>query len=393
MTDRYAAIVADLLAHADIRIDGSRPWDITVRDPRFYKRALAGGAIGLGESFMDGWWDCAALDQAIARMLGADLRGKIKLSPSMLADALAEHLPNLPYVVPGLRPFLSRFRSYMAVAETHYEVGNDLYRAMLGKHMVYSCAYWENAKTLDEAEEAKLAMSCRKLGLRPGQRVLDIGCGWGSFAKYAAENHGVSVVGYTISEQQRALGQERCRGLPIEFRLDDYRNIAGTFDRAVSFGMFEHVGRQNFDAYMRVAHQSLSDDGLFLLETIGDNVSNSECNPWFQKYIFSAPTSMFPSIKEIAEAVEGRFVVEDWHNFGADYAPTLRAWHDNLAAHREEVVAKYGERFYRMFVFYLLSCAGAFAARTYQMWQILLAKRGIPGGFRQVGVATVPPSS
>jgi cyclopropane-fatty-acyl-phospholipid synthase len=382
VSDRYAALFADLVAHADIRIGGSRPWDITVRDPRFYKRALAGGAIGLGESFMDGWWDTPALDQTIARMLGADLRAKLKVSPFMLADAIAEHLPNLPYVWPGLRPFLSRFRPYMAVAESHYEVGNDLYAAMLGKHMVYSCCYWENARTLEEAQEAKLEMSCRKLGLKPGQRVLDIGCGWGSFAKFAAERYGVSVVGYTISKQQSVLATERCRGLPIEIRLDDYRNIKGRFDRAASFGMFEHVGRQNFDAYMRVVHDCLTEDGIFLLETIGDNVSRSECNPWFQKYIFQAPTSMFPSIQEIAAAVENRFVVEDWHNFGADYAPTLRAWHDNVAARKDWVVAQYGERFYRMWEFYLLSCAGAFAARTYQMWQIVLAKRGIPEGFR-----------
>jgi len=384
VADRYAALAADLLAAADVRIDGARPWDIRVRDPRFYRRALAGGAIGLGESFMDGWWDCAALDQAIARMLNADLRGRLRLSPAMILDAAREHLPNLPYVLPGLRPFLSRFRAYMAVAETHYEAGNDLYAAMLDKRMVYSCAYWEHASTLDEAQEAKLDMSCRKLGLKPGQRVLDIGCGWGAFAKYAAETYGVSVTGITISEQQRALGLERCRGLPVEIRLHDYREITGTFDRAVSFGMFEHVGRGNFDAYMRVVHDCLAGDGVFLLETIGDNISRSECNPWFQKYIFSAPTSMFPSIAEIARATESRFVMEDWHNFGADYAPTLRAWHDNLAANQEWIIEKYGERFYRMFVFYLLSCAGAFASRTYQMWQIVLAKRGIPGGFRQV---------
>jgi cyclopropane-fatty-acyl-phospholipid synthase len=384
VSDRYAALAADLLSHADIRIGGPRPWDITVRDPRFYKRALAGGAIGLGESFMDGWWDVPALDQAIARMLGADLRAKLKFSPFMLTDAVAEHLPNLPYVWPGLRPFLSRFRPYMAVAETHYEEGNDLYAAMLGKQMVYSCLYWENATTLEEAEEAKLDMSCRKLGLKPGQRVLDIGCGWGSFAKFAAERYGVSVVGYTISKEQSVLARERCRGLPVEIRLDDYRNIKGRFDRAASLGMFEHVGRDNFGAFMRVAHDSLTEDGIFLLETIGDNVSRSECNPWFQKYIYQAPTSMFPSIKEIAAAIENRFVVEDWHNFGADYAPTLRAWHENVAARKDWVVAKYGERFYRMWVFYLLSCAGAFAARAYQNWQIVLAKRGIPEGFRQV---------
>jgi cyclopropane-fatty-acyl-phospholipid synthase len=383
VSDRYAALAADLLAHADIRIGGPRPWDIAVRDPRFYRRALAGGAIGLGESFMDGWWDVPALDQAIARMLRADLRGKLKVSPFMLADAIGEHLPNLAYVWPGLRPFLSRFRSLNAVAETHYEAGNELYQAMLGKHMVYSCLYWENASTLDEAEEAKLDMSCRKLGLKPGQRVLDIGCGWGSFARFAAERYGVSVVGYTISKEQSVLTAERCRGLPVEIRLDDYRNVKGRFDRVASLGMFEHVGRQNYDAFMRVAHDSLTEDGIFLLETIGDNVSRSECNPWFQKYIYQAPTSMFPSIREIAAAAERRFVVEDWHNFGADYGPTLRAWYDRLAARKDEVVARHGERFWRMWEFYLLSCAGAFAARAYQNWQILLAKRALPQGFRQ----------
>jgi len=225
-------------------------------------------------------------------------------------------------------------------------------------------------------------MSCRKLDLKPGQRLLDIGCGWGGFAKYAAENFGVSVVGYTISAEQRARAVEVCRGLPVEIRLDDYRNITGRYDRCASFGMFEHVGRDNYPTYMRVVHNSLADDGIFLLETIGDNLSKSRCNPWFQKYIFSAPTSMFPSIKEISAAAEGLFTVEDWHNFGADYAPTLRAWTDNLAANRDWIVGRYGERFYRMYIFYLLGCAGAFAARIYQMWQIVFTKHGLAEGFR-----------
>jgi cyclopropane-fatty-acyl-phospholipid synthase len=382
VSDRYASLVAALLAEADIKIGGTRPWDIAVRDERFYKRAIAGGAIGLGESFMDGWWDCPALDQAIARMMAANLQSAVKIQPWMAADIVRENLPNLPYVWPGLRPFLSRFRSYRAVAETHYEAGNDFYAAVLDKHMIYSCAYWADAKTLDEAQDAKLAMSCRKLDLKPGQRLLDIGCGWGGFAKYAAENFGVSVVGYTISREQRDRAVEVCRGLPVEIRLDDYRNITGRYERCSSFGMFEHVGRDNYPTYMRIVHNSLSDDGIFLLETIGDNLSGSRCNAWFQKYIFTAPTSMFPSIKEISVAAEGLFTVEDWHNFGADYAPTLRAWTDNLVDHRDWIVGRYGERFYRTFIFYLLGCAGAFAARIYQMWQIVFTKRGIPEGFR-----------
>ena len=381
MTDRYRALAAQLLERADIRLDGSRPWDIQVRDPRFFRRAIAGGAIGLGESYMDGWWDCAALDEAFARILKADLRKNVRLDARMIVDGLRQRLPDLAYVLPGWRPFLARFRAPMATAESHYDVGNDFYRAVLGERMVYSCCYWKDAHTLEEAQVAKLDLSCRKLGLKPGMTVLDIGCGWGAFARHAAETCGVTVTGVTISEEQRRFALENCAGLPVDIRLMDYRSVTGQFDRVASFGMFEHVGRHNFGAFLKVAHDALTPDGLLLLETIGDDVSGGQCNPWFQKYVFTAPTSMFPSIKELAAAAEGLFTMEDWQNIGADYAPTLRAWHANLAAHRDAVVAEHGERIYRMWVFYLMSCAGAFAARTYQMWQIVFARRGIPGGF------------
>lgn len=379
----YRALAAQVLAQTDIHINGDRPWDIQVRDPRFYRRAIAGGVIGLGESYMDGWWDCEALDDAFAKILLADVRGLVRVTPAMLADVLVERLPDLSYFVPGLRPFVSRFRAPMSAAETHYDVGNDFYERLLDSRMIYSCGYWAEADQLETAQVAKLELACRKLALQPGQRVLDIGCGWGSFAKYAAETRGVSVVGVTISAEQQRLAAARCAGLPVEIVVRDYREIQGVYDRIVSFGMFEHVGRKNYAAYMAVAERSLAPDGLFLLETIGDDVSGRPCNPWFQKHVFQSPTSMFPSIQEIASAVEGRFVVEDWHNFGADYAPTLRGWHANLAQHQAWVVARYGERFYRLWEFYLLTCAGAFASRSYQMWQIVFARHGVPGGHRR----------
>jgi cyclopropane-fatty-acyl-phospholipid synthase len=381
MTDRYRALAVQLLDRADIRLDGARPWDIRVNDPRFFRRAMVGGAIGLGESYMDGWWDCAALDEAFVRILQADLRAHVRLDAAMIADALVARAPDIAYFAPGWRPFLARFRASMATAETHYDVGNDFYRAVLDERMVYSCGYWRTARTLAEAQLAKLELSCRKLDLKPGMKVLDIGCGWGAFARYAAETHGVEVTGVTISEEQRRYAQDNCAGLPVDIRLMDYRSVTGRFDRVASFGMFEHVGRRNFRAFLEVAHGALAPDGLLLLETIGDDVSGGQCNPWFQKYIFTAPTSMFPSVKELGSAAEGLFTMEDWQNIGADYAPTLRAWHDNLAAHRDAIVARHGERIYRMWAFYLLSCAGAFAARTYQMWQIVYARRGVGGGF------------
>ncbi|HZC16083.1 MAG TPA: cyclopropane fatty acyl phospholipid synthase [Caulobacteraceae bacterium] len=381
------SFIETLLGEADVVVGGSRPWDIAVHDPRFYKRVVAGGSMGLGESYMDGWWDSPALDQTFERVLSAGLRDRLKVSPAMLIDVLAARLANLPYELPGLRPFLARFRSHEAVAETHYETGNDFYENILCDRMIYSCGFWETATNFADAGVAKLDLACRKLGLRPGQRILDIGCGWGAFAKYAAETYGVSVVGVTISEEQRKLGVERCAGLPVDLRRMDYRDLGaerfGRFDHVTSFAMFEHVGRDNFEAYFHIAREHLADGGLFLLETMGENVSGTVCNPWFQKYIFQGPTSVFPSIREIAAATEGRFVMEDWHNFGADYAPTLRAWHANLAAHRDQIVERHGERFYRMWVFYLLSGAGAFASRGFQMWQVVFAKRGVAGGYRR----------
>ena len=383
MKHHYAALAAELLARADIQIGGERPWDLQVRDDRFYRRAIAGGAMGLGESYMDGWWDCQRLDLAFERILAADLRRQTVVSAAVAFDGLIERGPNLAYEIAGLRPLLARFQSLRAQAESHYEVGNDLYAAMLDPRMIYSCALWSDAADLPTAQTAKLAMSCAKLDLQPGMKVLDIGCGWGGFARYAAETHGVSVVGVTISANQRELALQRCAGLPIEIRLSDWREVEGRFDRIASFGMFEHVGRGAYAAFMRLARDRLAPGGRFLLETIGDDVSGRACNPWFQKYIFQAPTSMFPSIAEIARAAEGRFTVEDWHNFGPDYAPTLRAWHDNLAQREAWVIATYGERFWRMWRFYLLSCAGAFAGRTYQMWQVVLAREPSPAGFRR----------
>lgn len=377
----YESRFRTLLDSAGITVGGPHAYDVHVHDPRAYRRCLAGGAIGLGESYMDGWWDCDALDEAFALILRSGLRNRVRITPSMAFDAMREALPNLPYVIPGLRPLTARLRSFRRTAETHYEVGNEFYRRLLDERMIYSCGYWSSARSLADAQLAKLDLACRKLKLEPGMTVLDIGCGWGSFARYAAETYAVTVVGVTISRAQMELAKERCAHLPVEIHLADYREIDGTFDRIVSFGMFEHVGRANFRRYLKIAEEHLVQDGLFLLETIGSDRSRLPCNPWFQKYIFQAPTSMFPSISELAGAAEGLFVVEDWHNFGFDYAATLLGWNANLANNREWIIESYGEPFYRMWRFYLLSCAGAFASRSYQMWQIVFARRGVSGGY------------
>ncbi|HUY62320.1 MAG TPA: cyclopropane fatty acyl phospholipid synthase [Candidatus Paceibacterota bacterium] len=366
------AIAEKLLAKADIRIGGDRPWDIAVHDERFFGRALSEGSLGLGESYMDGWWDVPELDEFIRRVLAARLDAAVAAGPPPFLLTLAKaFLFNLQ----------SRSRAFQ-VGEKHYDLGNDLYEAMLDKRLTYTCGYWKDARNLDEAQEAKLDLVCRKIGLKKGDRVLDIGCGWGSFAIFAAERYGVSVTGVTVSKEQAELGQARAKGLPIEIRLQDYREVTGTFTHVVSIGIMEHVGAKNYATYFDVVRRCLADGGLSLLHTIGSNVSVRTVNPWIGKYIF--PNGMLPSVAQLGKAMERRFVMEDWHNFGADYDATLMAWFRNFDAAWPALRGTYGDRFYRMWKYYLLTCAGAFRARDMQLWQVVLSPHGVPGGYRSV---------
>ena len=364
-------LLEELLAHADIRLDGSRPWDMRLLAPGVPDRIFAKGSLGLGESYLDGEWEADALDEFFTRLLRAGLDQEVR-PWRLLGHALRARLLN--------RQTLRRART---VGEVHYDLGNDFYQAMLDPRMTYTCGYWRHARTLDEAQEAKLDLVCRKLGLRPGQRVLDIGCGWGSFARFAAEHHGVEVVGVTISREQAELGRELCQGLPVELRLQDYRELDETFDHIVSLGMFEHVGHKNYRAYLEVAHRCLRDEGLFLLHTIGKPRSGTPTDPWIDRYIF--PNGELPAMAQVAKAAEGLFLIEDVHNFGADYDTTLMAWHRNFEAAWPDFAERYGERFHRMWRYYLLSCAGAFRARDVQLWQIVFAKQGMAplGGYRR----------
>ena len=371
-------IFTELVASADVNINGSKSWDIQVHDERLYKRVLYQGSLGFGEAYMDQWWDCQQLDQMIARIIGARLHQMIERR-GWLAIKLA--LAKLNFIQAFLVNQQSKKRAFI-VGKKHYDIGNDLYRAMLGKSMVYTCGYWRHADSLDAAQLAKLRLVCDKLNLKSGQKVLDIGCGWGSFAKFAAENYGVSVVGITISADQMKLGKEYCAGLPIEIRMQDYRDVNEPFDHIVSLGMFEHVGYKNYRTYFEVAHRCLKDDGLFLLHTIGNNTSRTKGDAWVNKYIF--PNGQLPSMAQISRAHEKLFILEDLHNFGAYYDKTLMAWFHNFEQNWSELKADYDERFYRMWKYYLLTFAGTFRARYIQLWQLVLAKRGLPGGYYSI---------
>jgi len=363
-------VIENYFALADVQINGSRPWDIQVHNDKVYSRILAGGSLAMGESYMDGWWDCPQLDEFFNKVLSAGLDKQVS-SKSAVWSVIRAKIINLQ----------SRTRAY-EVGRKHYDIGNRLYALMLDKNMAYSCGYWDKAETLDQAQEAKLDLSCKKLGLEKGMKVLDIGSGWGSFAKYAAEQYGVEVVGITISEQQVKLARERGHGLPVEYRLEDYRKLNEKFDRIISIGMVEHVGEKNYHTYMKVAHRCLKSGGLFLLHTIGGNKSVHSTDPWIGKYIF--PNSMLPSVKQLAAAAEKFFILEDWHNFGTDYDKTLLAWHANFTRSWERIKSGYDQRFYRMWEYYLLSCAGSFRARKNQLWQIVFSKGGVAGGYRSI---------
>jgi len=360
-----------ILALADIEVNGERPWDIRVHDEGFYHRVLSHGSMGLGEAYMDGWWESQQLDEFFYRALKADLAAKIRSDWKTSLRILREIVVNP-----------QRRSKAFEIGEHHYDVGNDLFQAMLDRRMVYTCAYWRNAQTIDEAQEAKLDLVCRKMRLKPGQKVLDIGCGWGSFLKFAAEKYGVTGVGITVSKEQVKLGRQLCEGLPIRIEPQDYRDIEGIYDHIVSLGMFEHVGYKNYRTFMRVVSRHLADDGLFLLDTIGGERSVRRTDRWIEKYIF--PNSMTPSITQIGTAIEGLFIMEDWHSFGADYDRTLMAWFRDFDEHWKSLQIHYSESFYRMWKYYLLACAGSFRARTSQSWQIVLSKKGVEGGYASV---------
>lgn len=364
-------MILALLESVGITVNGKKDYDIKIHNDQLYSRVIKQGALGLGEAYMDGWWDCKRLDEFFYKIMDADLDKKVRGDWKLLLR-LAPH-----YIVNAGK----KSRAFR-IGQHHYDIGNDLYTAMLDKRMTYTCGFWENAKNLDEAQEAKLELVCKKIGLSKGKKVLDIGSGWGSFIGYAAEKHGAKAVGITVSKEQKKYADQRYYNLPVQTLLTDYRDIQDKFDHVVSLGMFEHVGPRNYRTFMKKVHDVLADDGIFLLHTIGSNTSNIDADPWLDKYIF--PGGVIPSIKQIGKAIEGLFVMEDWHNFGVYYDQTLMSWHKNFEDNWELLKKHYDERFHRMWSYYLLMCAGSFRARKNQLWQIILSKNGVPGGYNSL---------
>jgi cyclopropane-fatty-acyl-phospholipid synthase len=360
MYRRLADVIA---ARADVRIDGDRPWDIQVRDPDVFRRALLGGSIGLGEAYLDGQWWSQDLEETAYRFAAARLEELAALLPTGLARRALWMLGNQQ----------SRRRS-KRVAQQHYDLGNDLFLSFLGAKKIYSCGYFRDANDLDSAQLAKLDLLCRKLDIKPGQRLLDVGGGWGEFARHAAQHHGARVTSISISSEQVEFAREYCKGTDVEVLRCDYRDVRGRFDRVAAIAMFTHVGSRNYRSFMQKMHDLLEPDGVFVMEGIWGNVSTVHIDAWIDKYIF--PGGQLPSGKQTFEALEGLFVVEDLHNFGPSYVHTLRAWHRNLEAHWPQLSARYDDRVRRIFEYYFQVCAGYFRARAIQNWQLVLTRAG-----------------
>ncbi|MDP2629822.1 MAG: cyclopropane fatty acyl phospholipid synthase [Candidatus Uhrbacteria bacterium] len=365
------SIISSLLRAAGITINGKNPWDIQIHNERSYRRVLTYGTLGIGESYMDGWWDSRALDETAYKFAKAGIEKRVAKNFFSFLRSLRSKIFNIQNKI-GARK----------VAFHHYDFDNDLYMSFLDPYNQYTCGYFKETDNLGLAQEKKLDLICQKLQLKKSDRVLDIGCGWGGFAKWAAKHYGCHVTGVSISDEQIKFAREFTKGLPVEIIKSDYRDISGKYDKVLSIGMFEHVGYKNYKTYFEIVDRILKPNGLSLLHTIGRLDSVTINDPWFERYIF--PNSMLPSIAQIGKAIDGLFVMEDWHNFGADYDKTLMAWWKNFDAAWPRFKQKYDEHFYRMFKYYLLTCAGMFRARDTQLWQIVLSKNGVAGGYRTI---------
>lgn len=359
---RAGPMVRDLLASAGVTVGGDAPWDIQVHDERLWARVLREGSLGAGDAYIEGWWDSPALDQTMERLMRARVDLAVRDSWALLAHAVKARLFNLQV----LQPF--------EVGERHYDIGNDLYRAMLGERMMYTCAYWRGAGTLDQAQDAKLDLVCRKIGLCPGMRVLDLGCGWGGFAAFAAERYGAEVVGLTVSREQVAWAREHYAGLPVDIRLADYHDAIGTYDAVVSIGLVEHVGPRNYRGYMELVSRCLAPGGTAFVHTIAGNRPRAQLEPWFQKHIF--PNAVLPTLGQLSAAMDDLLVPEDVHNIGEHYDRTLLVWWENFEQAWPALSSRYSEAFHRMWKYYLLTSAAGFRSRQFQLYQIVATAVG-----------------
>ena len=332
-------LVERVFAASDIAIDGSKPWDIRVTDNRFFRAVVTQGSLGLGEAYMNGWWKCEDLEELAYRLMRSGIY-KISLwMPIYLVANIHDAAINQQSKEKSLR-----------VAERHYAMGNDIFLSFLGKYKNYSCGYFSDTDNLDQAQLQKLEKICRLLDLKPGDRVLDVGGGWGEFARYAATKYGCYVTSVNITDEQIKFAVEYCKGTSVDIRKCDYRDITGRYDKIAVIAMLTHVGPKNYRKFMEVADRCLEPGGMMLIESVGGHKSRKNCEAWINRYIF--PGGVVPSLKQFDTAMAGRFSRKETDEFGGFYVHTLRAWNRNLMQAWPDHLRKYDERVRLMFEYF-----------------------------------------
>ena len=360
--DHQYVTVQDFLQQADIRVDGSRPWDIKICHPDFFKCIMQQGLLGLGESYMDGWWECERVDILIYKFL-----------TGRLDEYLPIHLHNILNLFSAKLLSLKPDHVSLTSGNKEHEIGYDIFAVMLDNYMQYSCGLWREGTSLDEAQTAKLQMICEKLQLSPGMRILDLGCGWGGTAEYMARHYGVYVEGITDSTEQQKVAQARCRDLDVTIMLGDFHDcIDDQFDRIISLGTLQNIELRNYQAFFKRIANSLNPDGRCLLQSIGKDQFVNHVGLWINKYIF--PRGCLPSEEQIVRSTQPYLHIEDWINLGGDYDKTFMSWEKRINDAWPELKDNYSPRFKRMLDYYLCSCAGFLRAKKLNMWQMVFSR-------------------
>lgn len=381
--------IETLLESAGVRVNGPSATDVRIHDPELASKLRWRGLTGLAEAYVDAGWDCDDLYGFFLAVMRAGVIEKLPPDPLSIGTIARSKMLN--------EQSMPRARRDVSIG---YDRGRRLMEATLDSRMVYTCGYWtwpqgQRAGDLAAAQEAKLDLICRKLDLREGMTLLDLGCGWGSLLKFAAERYGVRGHGVTLSHEQADYARESTAGLPVTIDLQDYRDLpAGQYDRIASIGMFEHVGPKNYVAFARLLRDRLKDDGTALLHFFVTDrpqpaLTHREAM-WVLRDIF--PGVVVPSYSQVGAMLEAdrSLVLEDLHNIGPDYGPTLLAWEENFRTnwHADAPLRQlYGDgadRFYRFWRYYLLICAAAFAARRYGLWQIVLRPTGVKPTYQSI---------
>lgn len=358
-----------ILRQSGINLNGNRPWDIQVNDPTVFREVILKGSLGFGDSYAAEKWDVKQIDTMFEKLLLSNTKHSLNV-----IDVLQSIQSAIINTQAGKRAF--------QVGHKHYDIGNEMYSFMLGESMGYSCGMYANdTDTLTVAQYNKFDSLCRKLQLRPGMKVLEIGAGWGTFARHAAKNYGVEVVGLTVSKEQKAFAEERCKGLPVKFLLVDYQKLSkrynNYFDRVVSIEMIEAVGKKNFRKYFEIIEASLKADGLFGLQAI---IGTGEVDSFISTRIF--PNGRLPSPQDIVNKTKNLLQIKHWESFGTDYDKTLLAWESNFRKNWNKISQLtdtsgeflYDTKFYRMWRYYLLCCAATFRIGFNDVAQIIMSK-------------------